>query len=140
MVPTNFYQHYGLATCTPGVPYMYTGTWCSLYVHLVFLTCTPGVPYMYTWCSLHVHPVFLICTPGVPYMYTRCSLYVHLVFLTCTPGVPYMYTWCSFGTCSISLVLLLQDPKRHLEEKIEGVLTANITQSLGAMLDTVVFS
>eukprot|EP00731_Ephydatia_muelleri_P010216 Em0005g802a len=33
-----------------------------------------------------------------------------------------------------------QDPKRHLEEKIEGVLTANITQTLGAMLDTVVFS
>ncbi|CAI8032378.1 26S proteasome non-ATPase regulatory subunit 14 [Geodia barretti] len=33
-----------------------------------------------------------------------------------------------------------QDPKRHLEEKVEGVLTANITQSLGAMLDTVVFS
>ena len=34
----------------------------------------------------------------------------------------------------------LQDPKRHLEEKVESVLTANITQSLGAMLDTVVFS
>ncbi len=33
-----------------------------------------------------------------------------------------------------------QDPKRHLEEKVDTVLTANITQSLGAMLDTVVFS
>lgn len=33
-----------------------------------------------------------------------------------------------------------QDPKRHLEEKVDGVLTANIIQSLGAMLDTVIFS
>ena len=33
-----------------------------------------------------------------------------------------------------------QDPKRHLEEKVDAVLTANITQSLVAMLDTVVFS
>lgn len=33
-----------------------------------------------------------------------------------------------------------QDPKRHLEEKVDTVLTANITQCLGAMLDTVVFS
>ena len=42
-------------------------------------------------------------------------------------------------TLSLSLSLS-QDPKRHLEEKVEGVLTTNITQSLGAMLDTVVFS
>jgi 26S proteasome regulatory subunit N11 len=32
------------------------------------------------------------------------------------------------------------DPKRHLEEKVDEVLTNNITQTLGAMLDTVVFS
>ena len=37
-------------------------------------------------------------------------------------------------------LLLPQDPKRHLEEKVDAVLTANITQSLVAMLDTVVFS
>lgn len=41
---------------------------------------------------------------------------------------------------SLSLPLPPQDPKRHLEEKVDGILTSNITQSLGAMLDTVVFS
>jgi len=32
-----------------------------------------------------------------------------------------------------------QDPKRHLEEKIEHVMSNNIVQALGTMLDTVVF-
>lgn len=32
-----------------------------------------------------------------------------------------------------------QDPKRHLEEKVDAVMTNNIVQCLGAMLDTVVF-
>ena len=32
-----------------------------------------------------------------------------------------------------------QDPKRHLEEKVEVVMTTNIVQCLGAMLDAVVF-
>ena len=40
----------------------------------------------------------------------------------------------------LSSSVLPQDPKRHLEEKVDAVLTANITQSLVAMLDTVVFS
>lgn len=33
-----------------------------------------------------------------------------------------------------------QDPKRHLEEKISVLMTDNITQCLGAMVDTVLFS
>lgn len=32
-----------------------------------------------------------------------------------------------------------QDPKRHLEEKVDVLMSANIVQCLGAMLDTVVF-
>lgn len=32
-----------------------------------------------------------------------------------------------------------QDPKRHLEEKVDVLMAANIVQCLGAMLDTVVF-
>jgi 26S proteasome regulatory subunit N11 len=32
-----------------------------------------------------------------------------------------------------------QDPKRHLEEKVEVLMTSNIVQCLGAMLDAVVF-
>jgi len=32
-----------------------------------------------------------------------------------------------------------QDPKRHLEEKVDVLMTANIVQCLGAMLDAVVF-
>lgn len=32
-----------------------------------------------------------------------------------------------------------QDPKRHLEEKVDILMTTNIVQCLGAMLDTVVF-
>lgn len=32
-----------------------------------------------------------------------------------------------------------QDPKRHLESKVDVLLTSNIVQCLGAMLDTVVF-
>merc|ERR1711909_87657 len=31
------------------------------------------------------------------------------------------------------------DPKRHLEDKVEVLMTANIVQCLGAMLDTVIF-
>ena len=31
------------------------------------------------------------------------------------------------------------DPKRHLEEHVEVLMTANIVQCVGAMLDTVVF-
>ncbi len=32
-----------------------------------------------------------------------------------------------------------QDPKRHLQEKVDVLLTTNIVQCLGAMLNTVVF-
>ena len=32
-----------------------------------------------------------------------------------------------------------QDPKRHLEEKVDTLMSTNIVQCLGAMLDTVVF-
>ena len=32
-----------------------------------------------------------------------------------------------------------QDPKRHLEEKVDQVMTSNIVQTLGAMLDTISF-
>ena len=32
-----------------------------------------------------------------------------------------------------------QDPKRHLEEDVDKLMTNNITQCLGAMIDTVVF-
>lgn len=32
-----------------------------------------------------------------------------------------------------------QDPKRHLEEKVDTLMSANIIQCLGSMLDTVVF-
>lgn len=37
------------------------------------------------------------------------------------------------------LVLCLQDPKRHLEEHVDVLMTSNIVQCLAAMLDTVVF-
>ena len=33
-----------------------------------------------------------------------------------------------------------QDPKRHLQEKVDVLMTTNIVQCLGAMLETVVFS
>lgn len=32
-----------------------------------------------------------------------------------------------------------QDPKRHLEEKVDTLMSNNIVQCLGAMLDTIVF-
>lgn len=32
-----------------------------------------------------------------------------------------------------------QDPKRHLEEKVDVLMSNNIVQNLGAMLDTMVF-
>lgn len=32
-----------------------------------------------------------------------------------------------------------QDPKRHLEEKVDTLMQNNIVQCLGAMLDTIVF-
>ena len=32
-----------------------------------------------------------------------------------------------------------QDPKRHLEEKVDLLMTNNVVQLLGAMLDTVIF-
>ena len=31
------------------------------------------------------------------------------------------------------------DPKRHLEEKVDVLMTNNVVQCLGAMLDTIVF-
>jgi len=37
------------------------------------------------------------------------------------------------------LVMMLQDPKRHLEEHVNVLMTSNIVQCLGAMLHTVVF-
>lgn len=36
-------------------------------------------------------------------------------------------------------VFYLQDPKRHLEEHVDVLMTSNIVQCLAAMLDTVVF-
>ena len=53
---------------------------------------------------------------------------------------PSLPPFLSSFSLSLPPSLPLQDPKRHLEEKVDGVLTSNITQSLGAMLDTVVFS
>ena len=32
-----------------------------------------------------------------------------------------------------------QDPKRHLEEKVDQLMGSNISQSLGAMISSVVF-
>lgn len=32
-----------------------------------------------------------------------------------------------------------QDPKRHLEEKVENFMNGNIVQCLGSMLDAIVF-
>ena len=37
------------------------------------------------------------------------------------------------------LSILFQDPKRHLEESVDSLMTSNIVQCLGAMLDTVTF-
>lgn len=34
---------------------------------------------------------------------------------------------------------VFQDPKRHLEEHVDVLMTSNIVQCLAAMLDTVVF-
>ncbi len=31
------------------------------------------------------------------------------------------------------------DPKRHLQQDVEKLMTSNIVQSLGSMLDTVIF-
>ena len=31
------------------------------------------------------------------------------------------------------------DPKRHLEEKVDVLMTNNVVQCIGAMLDTIVF-
>lgn len=36
-------------------------------------------------------------------------------------------------------ILSSQDPKRHLEEHVDVLMTSNIVQCLAAMLDTVVF-
>ena len=36
-------------------------------------------------------------------------------------------------------IILLQDPKRHLEENVDVLMTTNIVQCLGAMLNSVVF-
>ena len=33
-----------------------------------------------------------------------------------------------------------QDPKRHLEAKVDVLMSSNIMQCLGAMLDTVIFA
>ncbi len=33
-----------------------------------------------------------------------------------------------------------QDPKRHLEMTVDKVMSSNIVQCLGAMLDTIVFT
>lgn len=46
---------------------------------------------------------------------------------------------CNFVKICL-LCLFIQDPKRHLEEKVDVLMTTNIVQCLGAMLDTVVFS
>ena len=40
---------------------------------------------------------------------------------------------------SLTASFVLQDPKRHLEEHVDVLMTSNIVQCLAAMLDTVVF-
>ena len=47
------------------------------------------------------------------------------------------HTWIMVDCDSV--VHLLQDPKRHLEEHVNVLMTSNIVQCLGAMLHTVVF-
>ena len=39
----------------------------------------------------------------------------------------------------ILLCIFYQDPKRHLEESVEVMMTSDIVQCLGAMLNSVVF-
>lgn len=43
--------------------------------------------------------------------------------------------FCPFS----NFLFVLQDPKRHLEEHVDVLMTSNIVQCLAAMLDTVVF-
>lgn len=40
---------------------------------------------------------------------------------------------------SLMASFVFQDPKRHLEEHVDVLMTSNIVQCLAAMLDTVVF-
>lgn len=40
---------------------------------------------------------------------------------------------------SLMTSFVFQDPKRHLEEHVDVLMTSNIVQCLAAMLDTVVF-
>ncbi len=49
--------------------------------------------------------------------------------------IPYVATCVYRGL----MFLCLQDPKRHLEEHVDVLMTTNIVQCLGAMLHTVVF-
>lgn len=49
---------------------------------------------------------------------------------------PVVYIFHLFKTF---LLFNLQDPKRHLEEHVDVLMTSNIVQCLAAMLDTVVF-
>lgn len=46
---------------------------------------------------------------------------------------------CFVCFSSSNFLSFLQDPKRHLEEHVDVLMTSNIVQCLAAMLDTVVF-
>lgn len=43
------------------------------------------------------------------------------------------------GCINAVIIWYFQDPKRHLEEKVDFVMTSNIVQCLGAMLDSISF-
>lgn len=53
----------------------------------------------------------------------------------------WLYRFFSFNMIHLilHLSLIMQDPKRHLEEHVDVMMTKNIVQCLGAMLHTVVF-
>lgn len=59
---------------------------------------------------------------------------------------PCLRLWLSMCVCTcvclIFLLLFVQgriDPKKHLEMHVDQLMTSNITQTLGLMLDTVLF-
>ena len=52
-------------------------------------------------------------------------------------GATYVFHWYIIHLCKTRH--WFQDPKRHLEEHVDVLMTENITQCLGAMLHTVVF-
>lgn len=52
----------------------------------------------------------------------------------------FQFSWYTCNLCYIPVCFVwFQDPKRHLEEHVDVLMTTNIVQCLGAMLHTVVF-